>query len=1044
MCGAALVQTPVREQRKTVTVLFSDVTGSTSLGEQLDPESLRRVMTRYFEAMQAVVERHGGTVEKFIGDAIMAVFGVPLVHEDDALRAVRAADEMRSELAMLNDELAPTYGVRIASRTGVNTGEVLAGDPAEGQSFVSGDAVNVAARLEQAARAGEVLLGKETHRLVRDAVTVEPVAPLELKGKAAAVPALRLLSVVPGAEGVTRRLDTALVGRDDELRLLRDALARAVRERACHLFTLLGAPGVGKSRLAGEFLSSLAGAAVVARGRCLPYGEGITYWPVAEAIRQALGLREDAAEEVVHRTLDAALGDEPNAQAIAQRVMETLGLAEGSAATEETFWALRKLFEALAAGTPVVLVLDDIQWGEPTFLDFVEHVADWSRGAPILLFCMARPELLDVRPAWAGGKLNATTVLLEPLDASESATLIDGLLGSAELDEAARNRIAASAEGNPLFLEEMIGMLIDDGVLRRDNGRWDVTADLSAIAIPPTMRALLAARLDRLREDERVVIERASVEGQVFHRGAVAALAPEPARAAVPSNLMALVRRELIRPDRPAFTDDEAFRFRHLLIRDAAYDGLPKEARAELHERFADWLERKVAERAGEYAEIVGYHLEEAARYRTELAPGDAASVALAERAGRQLAVAGRRAAARGDVAASAKLLSRAAMLLRRDDPERLELLPQLGDVVSETGDMLAARRWLEEAIELGHAVGDRRTEWRAVASEAWWRLNVDEIIDIEEVERRTRAAIAELEALGDDVGLSYAWRAWSDIRNLYGEGAKWIEGMARAFEHARRSESRQQQYLCLHILGGAMYFGPTPVGEGIARLEAIEAEIGDDVLLQPAIDRTLGGFIACSGRIEEGFERIERGRSALTELGWRWALAGIPFIVGTIATWVGDLATAEREFRFADAEYVVMRDRGRRSSIVASLADACYLQGRFDEADRLAVEALELAAPDDAQPQAGAGMVRAQVRAQRGHVEDAAARAHAAVAISDATDFLNQRAFVRLGLAEILDLAGERAEAADVCRTALELSEQKGNVLLARLVQTRLDELAG
>jgi tetratricopeptide (TPR) repeat protein len=761
-----------------------------------------------------------------------------------------------------------------------------------------------------------------------------------------------------------------------------------------------------------------------------------------EAVREALGLADDDTERRVRERLAEVLGDEPNAAAIAARILETLGLAEGSAASEETFWGLRKLFEAIARNAPIILVLDDIQWGEATFLDFIEHVADWSRAAPILLFCMARPELFDVRTGWGGGKLNSTTVLLEPLDTAESTALIGGLLGHGELDETARTRITASAEGNPLFLEEMVGMLIDDGILQRDNGRWSVMADLSAIPIPPTMRALLAARLDRLRHDERVVIERASVEGQVFHRGAVAALAPEATRSAVPTSLMALVRRELIRPDRPTFTDDDAFRFRHLLIRDAAYDGLPKEARAELHERFADWLEAKAGDRVGEYAEIVGYHLEQAARYRAELAPGDAAPSALAERAGRRLALAGRRAAGRGDVSGASNLLGRAASLLPREDPERLELLPTLGAYLSESGTLAEARQALSEAIEVARTLGDRRIEWRAVAAECWWRLNMDEEVDVVEVEALAQAAIDELAGLSDDVGLAHAWRAWSDVRNMYGDGAGWIEGLRRGFEHARRSGNRHEEWACLHVLGGAMFFGPTQVDEAIAQLEAIREEIGDDLLLESALERPLGGFIACAGRLDEGRTRIERGRSLLTELGLRWGLASVSFVSGSLALYAGEPATAEREFRVADDAYRAMGDRGRGSSVVVGLAQACYAQGRYDEAERVAAEGLELATPEDAQPQVGARIVQAQVLSRRARHGEAETLAREAIALVDATDFLDQRAVTRLGLAEVLDLAGKTGEAADVCGEALELTEQKGNVLLGALVRGRRDSL--
>jgi class 3 adenylate cyclase len=446
-CGAALAAEPAREARKTVTVLFCDVTGSTQLGEQLDPESLRRVMARYFEVAKDVIERHGGAVEKFIGDAVMAVFGVPAVHEDDALRAVRAAAELRDALGGLNAELAESYGTRLELRTGVNTGEVVTGTE---ERLATGDAVNVAARLEQAAQPGEVLLGSETLRLVKDAVEVEAVAPLELKGKAEPVPAFRLLGVTAGEPGADRQT-VPMVGRERQRHLLDDAFANVAGERACHLFTILGTAGVGKSRLAAEFLESLDGATVIS-GRCLSYGEGISYWPVTAAVKELLGpspeemLAELGFDTTMARALDPILG------------RETL-----ASSPEEIAWAVRKLFEAAAARGPLVVVLDDLHWGEPVFLDLVEHIADFSRDAPILLLCMARPELLDRRQSWGGGKLNATNVLLEPLSADETEELIERLLSGVRIDASVRTRILESGGGNPLFVGEMLAMLADRG-----------------------------------------------------------------------------------------------------------------------------------------------------------------------------------------------------------------------------------------------------------------------------------------------------------------------------------------------------------------------------------------------------------------------------------------------------------------------------------------------------------------------------------------------------------------------------------------------------
>jgi len=548
-CGAPLQSQPAaREVRKIVTVVFCDVTGSTALGERLDPESLARVMHRYFNEMQRAVERHGGTVEKFIGDAVMAVFGVPQLHEDDALRAVRAAADMRNALFSLNEELRREHGFAIRTRIGVNTGQVLVGNLSPEKGLVTGDAVNVAARLEQAARPGEVLIGEATYRLAKDALEVESLDPLPLKGKRERVRAYRLLRVIAGPISHAPRLSSPMVGRRRELALLRQSFGRVVSDRACHLFTVLGSAGVGKSRLVEEFLERLEDQATVLRGRCLPYGEGITYWPVVEVVKQATGLLDFDPPREVERKLDSVLKNDEGASLISGGVAQILGVTEGVAVPEETPWAIRRFLEALSRRRPLVVVFDDIHWGERTFLDLIEHIADWSRDAAILLVCMARPELFDSRPGWAGGKLNAASITLEPLTEKECDLLIDNLLGRTELVENVRARVAEAAEGNPLFVEQMLSMLIDDGLVRREDGRWVATGDLSRVSVPPNVFALLSARLDRLEPEERAVLERASVVGKVFYRGAVRELSSEQSRTRVDSHLMSLIREEVIAP----------------------------------------------------------------------------------------------------------------------------------------------------------------------------------------------------------------------------------------------------------------------------------------------------------------------------------------------------------------------------------------------------------------------------------------------------------------------------------------------------------------
>ncbi len=548
-----------RQSRRVVTALFCDVTGSTALGEELDPEALHAVMNRYFRELRAVIERHGGSVEKFIGDAVMAVFGIPQLREDDALRAVRAAWEIRERLPAVAEEA----GVLLTFRTAVNTGVVLSGG---GENLAIGDAVNVAARLEQSAAPGEILLGPETLRLVRDAVLVEELEPLVVKGKSEPVRVCRLLSVDPRASGRVHAFDRPLVGRERELDLIRRAWQRTVEESGCHLFTLLGLAGVGKSRLVAELLSGLGDTATALGGRCLHYGEGITFWPLVESL--------------------APVGERAN------RVRDRLE-SGGAATPEELFWEVRELLESLARERPVILHIDDLQWAEEMLLDLLDHIVELSRGVPILVLCTARPELLDQRPNWGGGKLNATTALLQPLGVTECEVLLDQLGDGVKRE--LRTKVIAASEGNPLFLEEMAALAREQHTL----------------AVPPTIQALLAARLDRLPIDQRELLERGAIEGEVFHCTAVRALVDNGQAAHLDVRLAGLVRQELIRPHPSTVEGDDAFRFRHLLIRDAAYATLPKALRADLHVRFAGWLEGN-SSRLLEVDEIAGWHLEQA------------------------------------------------------------------------------------------------------------------------------------------------------------------------------------------------------------------------------------------------------------------------------------------------------------------------------------------------------------------------------------------------------------------------------------------------
>jgi class 3 adenylate cyclase len=978
VCGAALAEAqPSREQRKVVTVLFCDVTGSTALGERLDPESLRGLLARYFEHMKAIVERHGGTVEKFIGDAVMAVFGVPLLHEDDALRALRAASEMAAEL--------PALGIE--GRIGVMTGEVVTGTT---ERLATGDAVNVAARLEHAAAPGEVLLGEDTLRLTRDAVDVEPVEPLSLKGKAAPVSAYRLLAV-HGDDGVARRPGAPMVGRVTELRRLRDALDQAVRDRSCQLFSILGAAGVGKSRLTAELIASLEGARVV-RGRCLPYGEGITYWPVVEVVKQLadVEMEGDAGEAI--RSL--------------------LGQTTTQAAADEIAWAVRKLLERAAGDRPLVCVFDDVHWGEATFLDLIEHVADLSREVPILLVCIARPELLEHRPSWGGGKLNSTTVLLEPLDADDTDRLIAGL---GDLDDSLRQRVREAAEGNPLFVEQMVALV------RESPG--------GEVVVPPTIQALLAARLDQLEVAERGVLEAGSVEGRLFHRGAVQALTP--AEAHLPARLSGLVRKELVRPDRPELPGEDAYRFRHLLIRDAAYESLPKAARVQLHATFAGWLEEHGNDLV-ELDEILGYHLEQAHRYRIELGVPDGETADLAARARARLAAAGRRALARED-GASAGLLARAAALMP-DGSYDLGLERDLASAYFQTGRPRAMEAAMTSLAARAAAHGDRVAEIDANLVAAVARTYAD-ASRFDELEALAFDMLPELEEAGDALGLYDAWHAIATVEHGRGRNAAKLVAAEKALAYARELGVERLASPLYPFLATARLFGPTPISDLLSWIDAQEGA----GTRHSAFPTARAVALAMVGRADEAREIQAAAYHRATELGSALLLSICSSFGSEVERRAGDAAASERWAREACRRMEEMGHRAWLSTYAGLLGVCLCALGRYDEADEQAEKSRSLGAPDDLYTQALWRQARASVLAHGGEAEGAEGLLREAVALAAPTDEVTLQADLAVALSQVLDLAGRPDEARVELERGLDLFEQKGDLVDAARARERL-----
>ncbi len=948
-----------REMRKTVTALFCDVVGSTALGESSDPEAVRALLVRYFERMKAIVESHGGTVEKFIGDAVMAVFGVPVIHEDDALRACRAAVAMRDAL--------PALG--LDCRIGVNTGEVVT---TTGDLLASGDAINIAARLEQAAQPGEVLLGGPTLALVRSAVEVEKVAPLALKGKAEPVPAFRLLAVNGNLE---RRFGTRMVGRKRELRSLEDALSRAVADRSCQLFTILGTAGVGKSRLVAEFVASLD--ARVIRGRCLSYGDGITYWPVVEVLKQLAVLPEDDAAAAPLRSL--------------------LGEIEQIATADEIAWAFRKLLEQEARTQPLVVVFDDLHWAEPTFLSLVEMVAELSRDASILLLGMGRPELLELRPTWGGGLWNATTVLLEPLDAAEAQRLLAELGGvDAELSE----RIVATADGNPLFLEEMLALVRDslDG----------------EIEVPPTIQALLAARLDHLDVTERAVLERGAVEGTLFHRGAVEALGdgqPESAR------LLALVRKQLIRPERPELPQEDAYRFRHLLIRDAAYEALPKRVRADLHQRFAAWLDSH-GRGLVELEEIVGYHLEQAAHYLTELGdpdPGVAADAAA------RLAAAGRRARWRLDRRAAQSLLQRAVALTDHPDVHVVIDLARVLDTPLEGAELLdeAADRARREGDAAGAALARA-----AAAMSRTWMLNDSG----DEQERLTLEALPLLEEAGDHVGLADLWYGLAQgVYNIRCQHEQIEYACEQSTHHALLAGQRPR----FGMIGVALIYGPRPVSEALPIWEAIV-----ETSRHPGARLDLAVFLAMSDRLEEARALAEEVEAQLLEFG-NPRVADEP--ITDIERIAGNTrAEADRLRLYCDD----LRERGVTSPLstaASTLGRALSALGEFDEVEGLVIEGREHGSDGDPITQALWRQAAALLAAHRGDHESAELLARDAVLQVQRTDSPWIQGNALCDLATVLEAAGRPDDAFAALQDALLLYDRKGIIPVARRTRERL-----
>ncbi len=919
-------------ERKLATVLFADLVGSTALLASADPEVVRRRVTRFFERAAQCVDAYGGIVEKFAGDAVMAAFGVPQAQEDHAERGARAALSIVEAVEDLG----------LAVRIGLESGEVVF-DEAD-STFATGEAVNVAARLQQAAAPGEILIGPMARSLSLGRLEVEPRGELELRGMALPISTWR---VVCAEEEVGRALEVSapFIGREEELELLHNTWARTLRDRRAHLVTIFGEPGVGKSRLVREFVAGVERATILS-GRCLPYGEGITYWPLAEMVKAAAGISDDdSRDEAVEKLRESCA---------VEAVADLLGLASGildrisdESSAQEIVWAVHEWALELASAQPVVLCFEDIHWAEEPLLELIEQLADRARDIPLLVLCLARTELLDVRPAWGGGTLRSIAIELQPLPEAESAELVEALAADAELSPAERAAVLAKAEGNPLFVEETIRMLLERG---GDGGR-----------IPDTVQALIAARIDRLRPSTKAVLQRGAVIGRIFWNGAVDALSGDTGGTnGTDDALRELVERDFVAEEqRSSITGERAFRFKHVLIRDVAYSGLSKDARATLHRRFADWLKER---RADELVEIRAYHLDQASRLLAELdglVPHE-----LAREAAAALEVAGNRALAREANRAGRTLLLRAVEL----EPT-LERRFHAARAAWRLADLPAVSREMEDVAREAAEDGDREIEGRALTALAEVTLLRDG-----DLPRAQELAERGLQVLDPDD----RFRTLMVLAKI----ARWQGGMVGYEDYVRQGLELAQRLGRVDLEAQAT----RELADGLA------TQLRDEEALR-MIDRALvlaeesgsvmarAHALAEAGHVQMSRDDLNAAEAALDEarqlfgeLGASMNLGRTLLRLGEVSSRRGDVRQAERLARESIRVLKPLEDRGTLCESQRLLAEVLVDQERLAEAERVALEAVETTGPHDVSSQASTRFALAKVRVAQGRDGEAEA----------------------------------------------------------------------
>jgi class 3 adenylate cyclase/predicted ATPase len=983
--ASTFVSTLVGVERKLATVVFVDLVGSTELVSGTDPEVARRRVQQYFDRVQHCVVTHGGIVEKFAGDAVMAAFGIPQSHEDDAERAIRSALAIMESVQELGLE----------ARIGVASGEVVV-DSVE-STFATGEAVNVAARLQQAAPPNEILIGPATHRLTLGCFEVEDEGPIEARGLAEPVWTWRVLGATR-TQATTRQFSAPLVGRDAELELLENTYSRAVRDRRAHLFTIFGDPGVGKSRLAREFIDGLESATILI-GRALPYGEGVTYSALADMVKVAAGIADDDPLDDALEKLRDCCPDEA--------VADLMGLATGVLQAvqaehnqQEIAWAARAWTEKLSEPQPLVLVFEDIHWGEEPMLELIEHLGTWVRGVPLLLLCLARPELLDIRPGWGGGRVRATAIELEPLGATDSEALIEALLDDQELPDAARIALLEKTEGNPLFVEETIRMLSEANGSRIDR-------------IPDTLQALIAARIDHLPPGEKSVLQRAAVIGRSFWAGAVSYLGGEEDDELEPLLDDLLLREFVLTEPRSTISGEDAYRFKHVLIREVAYSGLSKTARASHHRRFAEWLGERARE---ELLEVRAYHLDQAAALLTEL--DGSPPEELATEAAEALEQAGKRALAREANATARRLLHRSVEL----EPT-LKRRYEAARAAWRMSDFPVVSNEMEDVLLGAREAGDRDLEARALTALA-------------EVTLLREADVGRAEQLAEKaLEVSETDESRIDAVSLL-ETAAWWRGRLREseayaeeeLEIARRLGRDDLESDALLDLAG-IYVARREGDRAeplIARAMELAEESGSLTAKARAFTES-GELHAFRGRHEEALAEYGRARDLFEEVGAATNLARSLLRIGRLVGRRGDTAEAEKLLRESIRILQPTEDRGTLCEVQRSLAEILLEQGKTDAAEVYALKAVETVGPQDVSSQSTTRKTLAMVRAAQGRDDEAEALFREAIDILERSEYTR---FLSEPLKAIIQFLEERGRAEDLVGFEERLAELRAGAV--------------